>query len=208
MGTERFPLMAIRRLRMGTDGSGVTTLVAAAGCPLRCRYCLNPQSWDGRVVPEMITAEDLLERVRIDSLYFIATGGGITFGGGEPLLNAAFLREFRALCPREWRIFAETSLAVPPEELAFAIPCVDHYFADVKDTDPEIFRAYTGSGNAQVMTNLRRLLGAVGPERITVRLPLIPGFNSDRDRDRSEESLRAMGLRHFDRFEYRIDPER
>ena len=78
-------IFAIIRHRIPTDGDGVTTLVGLKGCPLACKYCLNPQC--GTAKSERLTADELYEKVRIDDLYFIATGGGITFGGGEPLLG-------------------------------------------------------------------------------------------------------------------------
>ena len=69
---------------MTTDGIGVTTLVAAYGCLLRCQYCLNPHSWQQETNQCEYTPEKLLNEVKQDNLYFLATGGGITFGGGEP----------------------------------------------------------------------------------------------------------------------------
>lgn len=85
-----YPLIAICRHRIGIDGDGVTTLVGGAGCPLSCRWCLNKNELKN-AVPEWVTAEELLSRVKQDDLYFRATGGGITFGGGEPLLYPSFI---------------------------------------------------------------------------------------------------------------------
>ena len=84
---------------METDGQGITTLIAGAGCPLNCRWCINKRLLR-EATAEAVTAEELLERVKTDDLYFRATGGGITFGGGEPLLHASFMRRFRDICPR------------------------------------------------------------------------------------------------------------
>ena len=201
MAEPRYPLLSLSRLRMGTDGVGVTTLVAGAGCPLRCRWCINKKLL--REAPaEEITAEELLARVRIDDLYFRATGGGVTFGGGESLLHAAFLRRFRALCPAEWRICAETSLAVPEEQLRLSLGAVDEYIADCKDMDAEIYRRYTGGDAARMKDNLRLLLESVGPERVLVRVPLIPEYNTEADRGRSVRELRAMGVTRLDLFDY------
>ena len=97
-----FPLAFFDRLRMATDGAGVTALVGAYGCPLQCKLCINPQTWhersDGKASFERVTPVELYDRVKIDSLYYLATGGGITFGGGEPLLHTDFITAFRALC--------------------------------------------------------------------------------------------------------------
>lgn len=198
-----YPLLSLTRLRMGTDGAGVTTLVAGAGCPLRCRWCLN-----GRILregaPEPVTALELCERVRIDDLYFRATGGGVTFGGGESLLHAAFLRRFRELCPGEWNISVETSLAVDPGLVRLSLGAVDLYIVDCKDMDSQIYRCYTGGDAALMRENLRLVLEAAGPERVIVRVPLIPEYNTPEDQARSAETLRRMGVERLDLFSYVI----
>ena len=82
------PIIGIDRHRLTTDGEGVTTLVAFHGCPLHCKYCLNPQCLSPDGVLRTITPSELYSEVEIDDLYFVATGGGICFGGGEPLLHS------------------------------------------------------------------------------------------------------------------------
>lgn len=201
MDEPHFPLLSIARLRMGIDGRGVTTLAAGAGCPLRCRWCINEKVLrEG--VPLFITAEELTERVRIDDLYFRATGGGITFGGGESLLHAGFIRRFREVCPPEWRISAETSLAVPEELLLTAIPAVDDFIVDCKDMDPDIYRRYTGGDPELMAANLKLLLASVSAERIRVRVPLIPEFNDREAQSRSAETLRSLGVENIELFDY------
>ena len=202
---RRAPVIACSRLRMQTDGQGITTLVCFHGCPLRCRYCINKFSFDPETNREMLTAREIYDRVKQDELYFLATGGGVTFGGGEPLLYAPVLAAFREICGPDWHLCAETSLSVPWENVETAAGCIDHFYVDCKDTDPDIYRRYTGQDNALMLANLRRLVDLVGPERIMVRLPLIPEFNTDADREKSERRLREMGLQHFDRFTYRTE---
>ena len=202
---RRAPVIACSRLRMQTDGQGITTLVCFHGCPLRCRYCINKFSFDPETNREMLTAREIYDRVKQDALYFLATGGGVTFGGGEPLLYAPVLAAFREICGPDWHLCAETSLSVPWENVETAAGCIDHFYVDCKDTDPDIYRRYTGQDNALMLANLRRLVDLVGPERIMVRLPLIPEFNTDADREKSERRLREMGLQHFDRFTYRTE---
>ena len=165
------PIVASSRHRMLVDGQGVTTLVCFHGCPLRCHWCLNPFTLDSNIKGQMLTPQALYEKVRIDELYFLATGGGITFGGGEPLLYSDFLQEFRKLCGPDWHLCAETSLNVPWENVATAADCIDYFYIDCKDTDPDIYHRYTSQDNAQMLSNLRRLLKIAGPERITVRIP-------------------------------------
>ena len=81
-------LIGVSRHRIGVDGEeGVTTLVAFHGCPLRCQYCLNPKALSSNGVWKRYTPEELYNHVKQDDLYFRATGGGVTFGGGEPLIS-------------------------------------------------------------------------------------------------------------------------
>ena len=202
MDELRYPLLALARLRMGTDGEGITTLVAGAGCPLHCRWCINERLL--REAAEQITAAQLLERVRIDNLYFCASGGGITFGGGEPLLHAEFLRQFRSLAPAQWKIRLETSLAVPAEKVLPAVEAADEFIVDCKDMNPEIYRRYTGGDQSLMVSNLRRLLDRIGAERILVRVPLIPDYNTAEDQANSVFSLKALGITRFDLFPYII----
>ncbi len=203
MPMEKAPVIACSRLRMQTDGKGVTTLVCFHGCPLRCKWCINPFSFAEDTKREILTAQMLYDRVKVDSLYFLATGGGVTFGGGEPLLYAPFLQEFRTICGDAWHLCGETSLAVPWEKVAIAAECLDYFYVDCKDTNPRIYRNYTGKDNALMLQNLEKLLQRVGPERITVRLPLIPDFNKEEDRGASKAKLSAIGIQKFDLFPYR-----
>lgn len=203
MAEPRYPLLSLSRLRMGIDGPGVTTLIAGAGCPLRCRWCINRKLL--REAPaEPVTAWELYERVRIDDLYFRASGGGVCFGGGEALLHADFLRAFRAVCPEEWKICAETSLAVDPALVRTAAEAVDLFIVDCKDMDEEVYHRYTGGDGALMKANLRLLLELVGPARIRVRVPLIPGYNTPAQQAGSAALLRDMGVTDTELFEYVI----
>ena len=199
------PIVTCARLRMQTDGKGVTTLVCFHGCPLRCRYCINPFSFAEDTKRESLTPQQLYDRVKIDALYFLATGGGVTFGGGEPLLYGRFLQEFRQICGQDWHLCAETSLNVPREQVELAAGCIDHFYVDCKDTNPDIYRRYTGRNNEKMLENLRFLLSLVGPERITVRLPLIPDYNTEEGRQQSKALLQEMGIQKFDLFTYRVN---
>ncbi len=199
------PVITFSRLRMTTDGEGVTTLVIFHDCPLRCKYCLNPFSFAPDTKREELTPHQLYDRVKIDDLYFVATGGGVTFGGGEPLLRADFLKEFRALCGDRWHLCAETSLNVPAEAIRTAAECMDMFYVDCKDTNPEIYKAYTGIQNAQMLENLRTLISLVGAERVVVRVPLIPGYNTEDDREKSRSLLTSLGVTQFDFFTYKTE---
>ena len=196
-------IFGISRHRLTTDGEGVTTLVAFNGCPLRCKYCLNKTSWE----PEKgrdYTPETLFEEVKIDQLYFLATHGGVTFGGGEPLLQVEFIKEFRALCGPQWQILAETSLNVPFENVETLDSVLDGYIVDIKDMNPEIYKGYTEKDNTLVLSNLEWLLKSGDPNRFMVRVPHIPDFNTDEDVKRTKEQLTMMGIKNIDEFQYII----
>lgn len=77
---NKYSVSYIGRLRMGTDGKGIRTLIIFQQCPLRCRYCINSFTWDGSEEPEMMSAEELYESILIDRPYLLATNGGITLG--------------------------------------------------------------------------------------------------------------------------------
>lgn len=199
----RYPLLGLSRHRMELDGEGVTTLVAGAGCPLSCAYCINKSLL--RQAPSFVTAAELYEKLRIDDLYFRATGGGPCFGGGESLLHAEFYERLRPLCP-DWRFTAETSLNVSRETFIRCIPLFDAFIVDIKTLDPRIYERYTEKPLGPALENLCWLASHVAPERLHLRVPLIPGYNDEADQDRTERSLREMGLTHIERFPYVIRP--
>ena len=140
-----------------------------------------------------------------DDLYFRATGGGMTFGGGEPLISCKEILHFHKICRdkgHDWKITIETSLNVPKVFVEVLEGIVDQWIVDIKDMNPEIYRAYTGKDNGQVIINLRHLLGSKA--KITVRVPLIPSFNTEADVEHSIAILQKMGVRDIDRFTYII----
>ncbi|WP_455586015.1 radical SAM protein [Bacteroides sp.] len=197
------PIIGISRHRLTTDGNGVTTLVAFHGCPLHCKYCLNPQSLKEERVWKRYDCEQLYEEVKTDGLYFLATGGGITFGGGEPCLQSDFIREFHKLCDKGWQMTVETSLNIPQKHLETLLTIIDHYIVDIKDMNCVLYERYTGKGNKQVIDNLRWLVEQGKAEQITVRIPHIPSYNTSSDIEKSMYQLEEMGLSHFDPFIYR-----
>ncbi len=200
------PVFAIARHRMQTDGKGVTTLVGAFGCPLQCKYCLNPHAWNPETLEKCVqmTAKELYERVKEDQLYFLATGGGITFGGGEALLHVNFIKEFRRVCGRDWHLTVETSLNVKKERLEEALEVVDAFIVDIKDWDSKIYKAYTGKSNEKVLDNLVRLREYVEEKQIHIRVPLIPNYNTKEKIESSVEQLKGMGFTDIEVFPYVI----
>jgi len=199
--------IGIGRNRMATDGVGVTTLAAFWGCPLSCRYCLNPQSLTETAAVRVYTAEALYNLVKIDELYFLATGGGITFGGGEPCLYPDFIQEFRTLCGTAWNITIETSLNVPLEKVKALYSAVDCYIVDIKDINQKIYKSYTGKDNRLPIANLKWLIEQGKADKIRVRIPLIPNFNTEADNKRTISALNELGITEIENFTYIIKDE-
>lgn len=193
----------INRLRMGTDGDGVSTLVGFYGCPLHCKFCINEQCHTSNS-NSIMTSIDLYNRVKIDQLYFRATGGGLTFGGGEPLLNAEFIEEVLNFGAKDWHTTIETSLNVPIEKWKCLVEYVDEYIVDVKDMNPSIYKSYTGFNNEIVINNLKELQQQGLPDRVLLRLPLIHEYNNEDDILRSRHKLVKMGFSRFNEFKYMV----
>lgn len=148
---EKARIADISRHRL-SDGKGITTLVAFQGCLLHCRYCLNPDAMDFIWDAPVFTCMSLYETVKIDDLYFKATGGGVTFGGGEPLLCSSFIRGFKEVCEIDWRLTVETSLNVSQKHLERLLDVVDYYIVDIKDMDTDRY-----AGGNLAASNIRNL---------------------------------------------------
>lgn len=201
-------ILGIGRLRIGTDGNGITTLVAFHGCSLECSYCLNPRCKDPNDKMKKMTPEEVMDELRKDELYFIATKGGVTFGGGEPFLNSMFIKEVLDLGAKDWHVTIETSLNVPKENIEPLLPYIDEYIVDVKDMDDAIYRQYAQKSNELVKSNLKWLIDNGYAERILCRIPLIPDFNDENHQEKSKEELTKLGISRFDLFTYMITIKR
>ena len=192
------PILAVDRHRMMTDGNGVTTLVCFYGCPLSCKYCLNPQCKDENYLKRDISPLDLYLYVKRDDLYFQATGGGVTFGGGEPLCYPTFITAFHEICEDDnWNLRVETSLNVQQRFVEEVMPFIHEFFVDIKDMNPNIYKAYTGMDNGLVKDNLRMLVRNGFAEKIIAKVPYIKGFNSENDIDKTIDELKQIGVRRF-----------
>jgi pyruvate formate lyase activating enzyme len=116
---------------------------------------------------------------------FYGDGGGMTLTGGEPAMQSAFSEAMVRLAAAEGVSTAmETCGHAQWEALERLLPHLDHILFDLKHVDAETHRAYTGVGTERILANLRRLVNLSAP--VTVRVPLIPGFNT------SFASLRAI----------------
>ena len=147
----------------------------------------------------------MYEEVKKDNLYFLYTHGGITFGGGEPGLYPDFIQTFKKVCHSDWKINIETSLNFSIESLQKLLPIIDCWIVDIKDLDETIYKEYTECSNEQVLSNLRYISEYGYTDKVQIRLPLIPAYNTNGDREISENRLREMGFANFDKFAYKTE---
>jgi pyruvate formate lyase activating enzyme len=182
------------------DGPGIRTTVFFKGCALRCDWCHNPESQavgptpmryvtatgddrheTTRLVGYTTSVDELVEEVARDFLCHEESDGGVTFSGGEPLLQGPFLAECLARC-KELGIHTcvDTAGAV-----TIAAPLLDEicrhadlFLYDLKTLDPRKFERHVGRGLDSVKRNLRHVAGRGG--EIVIRVPVIPGVNTGR----------------------------
>ena len=205
-------IMRISRLRMGTDGRGVTTLVAFFDCPLHCKYCINDfcheKADDFKTVPRgEYTPAELMRILRKDDIYYKMSGGGVTFGGGEPLLQSAFIHQVCKLADPEWKMRVETSLNVPWRCVEPVINDFDEWIIDIKDSDRDMYRKYTGSPNHNLIDNLFRLKEMIDRNKLHFRIPRIPDFNNEEDIKESIEWIKYFTDNEPDVFDYQRTQE-
>ncbi len=209
-------IMRISRLRMGTDGKGITTLVAFFDCPLKCKYCINPQchdytydithEYDFEQIRASYTPKQLAEVLEKDEIYYLMTGGGVTFGGGEPLLQSAFIHEVCKLLNPKIKIRIETSLNVPWRYVEPILDDIDEWIIDIKDMNPEIYKRYTGMNIDSLLENLFKLAEIVDLESLHIRIPKIPNYNTDEDIKKSVKDIEDCLCVEPEVFEYSVLP--
>lgn len=199
------PFIGISRHRLATDGQGIRTLVAFHGCPLSCKYCLNPSCLDSSSDKiQHKTSDEVINILKKDSLYFLATKGGVTFGGGEPLLHAEFMKEIIEKYDGHLDVTVETSLNVPRKSLEIILPYIQEFIVDIKDMNPQTYKAYTGKGNNIVKDNLEWLIQNGYADKIICRIPYIPNYNDNSAQVESIRELKQMGITRFNKFNYVI----
>ena len=207
---HKAPVWRISRHRLNTDGFGVTTLVAFDGCHLDCAYCINSETkFKNAAHPQKeFSAQELYDIVKKDSLYFVHTHGGITFGGGEPLIRHDFIRDFAKLCQNHgWRLRVETSLNVSTDAVKCISDYIEHWYIDIKDLNPVIYERYTGASNHLMIENLKWLAENGYASKVTIRVPYISEYNNQSDINKSIGLLHRMGFDSIEELEY-LTPEK
>lgn len=158
------------------DGPGIRSTLFFHGCPLRCAWCCNPETWAG--AGTRMTAEAILEAVERDRVFYRRSGGGVTFSGGE----ATGQPELLGLLARRMHdggihLTLETCGHFPWERNEAALDLMDLVYFDLKHMDSAAHARLTGQPNALILGNAVRCAERGIP--MILRLPLIPGCNDD-----------------------------
>ncbi len=188
------PVAGINRMRFNLDGTGIRTLIATQGCPLRCKMCINPFTQAEHKKETVYTPQELYDKIALDKLYFQVSGGGITIGGGEPLLHSKGIAEFCKLVGRDVEMCMETSLNVDRSHIEDIIGLFDFYMVDIKTINPAVYHEYTGGWLAPALDNLKVLLEREGSEKVIVRIPLIKELVDESGQLKSKHRLEEIAI--------------
>lgn len=160
------------------DGPGVRFVVFLQGCPLRCRYCHNPDTWELVGGMEISSAEVV---DRIESCRNFIRSGGVTLSGGEPLMQPEFARDILERCARAgFHTALDTAGSVPLERSRPVIDRADLLLLDIKALDPALCRELTGHDNRNTLATLDYCEETARP--VWIRHVLVPGFTLLRER--------------------------
>ncbi len=193
------------------DGPGIRQTVFFKGCSLRCWWCHNPESQststetirkeirlDGQTfcedssVGRMMTVDEVMAEVKRETIFYDESDGGVTFSGGEPLLQNEFLRALAIEC-RKNRIHTtlDTCGYATAEVVDAVADLIDLFLFDLKLMDDEKHREYTGVSNRIILENLQRL--ARDGRKVIIRFPVIPNItDTDENISRLIEYLHSI----------------
>lgn len=170
------------------DGKGIRTIVFLKGCILRCRWCCNPESQeydiqtmmvDGcpKIIGQDVTVQQVIDIVERDRPYYRRSGGGLTLSGGESLCQPSFARALLATAKsRGINTAMESMGGASYDVIASILPYLDTYLMDIKHTNPQKHKQFTGRSNEQMLDNARKI-AASGQTNLVIRVPVIPTFN-------------------------------
>jgi len=159
------------------DGPGIRFVVFTQGCPLRCKYCHNPDTWAPDKGQE-ITTEDLIEKISRYEVFMQSTGGGLTVSGGEPLMQAEFVADlFKKAKKRGLHTTLDTSGVASPDRVESVLENTDLMLLDVKSCDPDMYKELTGVKIDYFHKALE--LAAQENTEIWLRLVVVPGFTDN-----------------------------
>jgi pyruvate formate lyase activating enzyme len=170
------------------DGPGIRTTVFMKGCPLRCTWCHNPEGLmmepqtmrspaGDRTVGRAYEADELAAILNGQAGILAAGGGGVTFSGGEPLMQARFVADVIDLL-RDTHVVLDTAGFADADDFCAVAARCDLVLFDIKLIDPDAHRRWTGQGNERILSSLASLASLSRP--FVARIPLVPGVTDSR----------------------------
>ena len=199
------------------DGPGIRTTVFFKGCPLSCWWCHNPEGM--RMAPEVcrpaensekqseiigkeMTVTAVMAAVEKDVIFYDDSGGGVTFSGGEPLMQPDFLFALLDACrQRDIHTVLDTSGYAPADTFRAALEKVDRVLFDLKLMDSATHKKFTGVSNERILANFQV---AAQSGKVQARFPVIPGITDHLENiDRLAEMAASSGrIKRFDLLPY------
>lgn len=185
------------------DGPGIRYVVFMQGCPARCLYCQNPDTWDTSA-GILTSAKDVFEKIERCLPYIESSGGGVTVSGGEPLLQPDFLTELFKMCRKESiHTAVDTSAfyryAADGRKTEKVIGLTDLFIVDIKAPSADLHKKVTSRELEETLSFIDKL------EKKTrdywLRYVLVPGLN-DSDKDIKDLGNILSGLRSCRKFEF------
>lgn len=181
------------------DGPGVRTTVFFKGCPLKCSWCHNPESISRNIecmprerrvgdvviadceqVGYDISADELFKEILRDRVFMEESGGGVTFSGGEPLMQPEFLHHILKKChDTGLHTVVDTSGYASTSVFERIAPCTDLFLFDLKLFDDNQHQRYTGVSSSIILKNLEWLL--TNNYSVRVRIPIVPDVTATHD---------------------------
>lgn len=178
------------------DGPGIRTTIFLKGCPQRCWWCHNPESLNPGIsdgIGETRTVAQVMQEIEKEMLFYDESGGGVTFSGGEPLMQPEFLGVLMDGCREKGiHIILDTSGCAFPRVFDALLDKVDLFLYDLKIIDDAGHKKYTGASNRFALENLVTL--SKKRKKTIVRFPMIPGI-TDTDENVTAVAKFLSGLK-------------
>lgn len=187
------------------DGNGIRTVVFFKGCPLRCKWCSNPESQNAETetmyesenvnkkIGELKTVDEVVEICLQDLDFYLESGGGVTLSGGEPLMQSEFcISLLKSLKQKNIHTAMETTGFATEKIFTSVLPFVDLILFDMKHWDERKHIEATGVSNKLILCNMTTAIQS--GKDVLPRLPVIPDYNNSiTDAENFSKQLHKVG---------------
>lgn len=173
------------------DGGGIRTIVFLKGCPLRCKWCCNPEGQcynvekmtlggKEKIVGKDVTVGEIIDIIERDRIYYRRSGGGLTLSGGEALTQPDFaVALLKTAKERGINTAMESTGFADFSVISRYLPYLDLYLMDIKHINGQKHKEFTSQPNERILENAKKITDA--GTRLIVRTPVIPTFNATKE---------------------------